>query len=304
MTKKKYISDFKNDVLFNYLLADDRDPDCRYLLKLLIEDILHVDCSKMTVTHPDLNPQSVDDKEMVLDIRVRTCDDEDINVEMQNSRFNQRLYQRFQIYGAKMLTIQENRGGTYIDAHHVYQIIFIDDIDKDNLVLIDEYISRNKRGLSEKYYLITRVFVYLPHINIIHEKKPLSEFSELELIIYILENGLDDGIMKLANEVIRIMKEKEDSFNQNEVLQDMAYKRELNRKMRLTHERDMYEKGLQAGVLKTKYESIVTLFQSIYPNVDIAFLDGLTLEIYNQIFHMLIQHESLEKIIKLVNTRK
>ena len=35
----KKVYDFKSDVLFKYSLADDKDYDCRYLLKLFIEGI-------------------------------------------------------------------------------------------------------------------------------------------------------------------------------------------------------------------------------------------------------------------------
>ena len=67
-----------------------------------IENIIHVNCSKITVSNPDLNPHSLDDKDMILDIKVRTAENGDINIEMQNSHFSQYLYQRFQVYGAQI----------------------------------------------------------------------------------------------------------------------------------------------------------------------------------------------------------
>ena len=68
-------------------------------------------------------------------------------------------YCRFQQYGATLLASQKEKGKDYTEtAHPVYQIIFIDDIDKDNLKLIDTYrscllyTSYNKQeDISKKY---------------------------------------------------------------------------------------------------------------------------------------------------------
>ena len=48
------------------------------------------------------------------------------------------------------------------NINHVYQIIFIDDIDKANLKLYDRYERRNKEGKLEKYNLLTRIYVQMP----------------------------------------------------------------------------------------------------------------------------------------------
>ena len=66
------------------------------------------------------------------------------------------------------------------NINHVYQIIFIDDIDKANLKLYDCYESRNEEGKLEKYNLLTRVYVQMSYINLIKKQKKLEEFSEIE----------------------------------------------------------------------------------------------------------------------------
>ncbi len=70
----------------------------------------------------------------------------------------------------------------------VYQIIFIDVIDENNLELIDTYRNANEDGNIEKYSLITRSYVQLPYINNIKKEKGLKEMTEIELAIYILKN--------------------------------------------------------------------------------------------------------------------
>ncbi len=41
---KQFCNDLKNDVFFKYLLHDDLDPDCIFMLKLFIENILNIKC--------------------------------------------------------------------------------------------------------------------------------------------------------------------------------------------------------------------------------------------------------------------
>ena len=58
-----------------------------------------------------------------------------------------------------MPTYQEKKVKKYRYINPVYQIIFINDIDSDNLQLYDTYQSRNKEGKLEKNNLMNRVYV-------------------------------------------------------------------------------------------------------------------------------------------------
>ena len=211
------IYDFKNDFMFKHSLGNDQDPGSFYLLKLFIEGILNISCKSITILNPDLVVENIEDKDMLLDIRVQTNTGDYVNIEMQYSAFSKNQYQRFQIYGASLLSRQEKEGDDYQkNINHVYQIIFIDDIDKANLKLYDCYESRNEEGKLEKYNLLTRVYVQMPYINLIKKQKKLEEFSEIKKGIYIFENGITDDIIRLKedNKVVEIMKEKIERFNQ------------------------------------------------------------------------------------------
>ena len=309
----KKIYDFKSDVLFKYSLADDKDYDCRYLLKLFIEGILNIQCQDIKVLNPDLNRNHVEDKDMILDIRVTVASGEQIDIEMQNSSFSVSQRHRFQLYGAKMLTYQEKKGNKYQFINPVYQIIFINDIDSDNLQLYDTYQSRNKEGKLEKNNLMNRVYVQVPYINVIKQYKELDEFSELELAIYIFANGITDDIMKLKeSKVIEIMKDKMERFNQDDELRLAAYNRELNI---YAHEMELEEsyqngkaegkkegreegkkEGIEEGILLEKKNLTLQLFKSKFPNEDDNFLSNLEAKEYDMIFKMLLENQSLEKI--------
>ena len=293
------IYDFKNDFMFKHSLGNDQDPGSFYLLKLFIEGILNISCKSITILNPDLVVENIEDKDMLLDIRVQTNNGDYVNIEMQYSAFSKNQYQRFQIYGASLLSRQEKEGNDYQkNINHVYQIIFIDDIDKANLKLYDRYESRNEEGKLEKYNLLTRVYVQMPYINLIKKQKKLEEFSEIEKGIYIFENGITDDIIRLKedNKVVEIMKEKIERFNQDEQLRDMAYKRSLNRWANERDKQDMYEKGKEEGIKQEKYNLIKQLFNKYYPKEDDSILENLNSEQYDKIFEMILDNRSINEI--------
>ena len=293
--------------MFKHSLGNDQDPDSFYLLKLFIEGILNISCKSITILNPDLAVENIEDKDMLLDIRVQTNTGDYVNIEMQYSAFSKNQYQRFQIYGASLLSGQEKEEDDYQkNINHVYQIIFIDDIDKANLKLYDRYESRNEEGKLEKYNLLTRVYVQMPYINLIKKQKKLEEFSEIEKRIYIFENGITDDIIRLKedNKVVEIMKEKIDRFNQDEQLRDMAYKRSLNRWANERDKQDMYEKGKEEGIERGVMQGIIEkskektkqLFNKYYPKEDDSILENLNSEKYDKIFEMILDNRSIEEI--------
>ena len=305
------IYDFKNDFMFKHSLGNDQDPGSFYLLKLFIEGILNINCKSIMILNPDLVVENIEDKDMLLDIRVQTNTGDYVNIEMQYSAFSKNQYQRFQIYGASLLSRQEKEGDDYQkNINHVYQIIFIDDIDKANLKLYDRYESRNEEGKLEKYNLLTRVYVQMPYINLIKKQKKLEEFSEIEKGIYIFENGITDDIIRLKedNKVVEIMKEKIDRFNQDEQLRDMAYKRSLNCWANERDKQDMYEKGkeegieegIKQGIIEKSKEKTKQLFNKYYPKEDDSILENLNNEQYDKIFEMILDNRGINEIKKFL----
>ena len=297
------IYDFKNDFMFKHSLGNDQDPGSFYLLKLFIEGILNISCKSITILNPELVVENIEDKDMLLDIKVQTNNGDYVNIEM----FSKNQYQRFQIYGASLLSRQEKEGDDYQkNINHVYQIIFIDDIDKANLKLYDRYESRNEEGKLEKYNLLTRVYVQMPYINLIKKQKKLEEFSEIEKGIYIFENGITDDIIRLKenNKVVEIMKEKIERFNQDEQLRDIAYKRSLNRWANERDKQDMYEKGkeegieegIKQGIIEKSKEKTKQLFNKYYPKEDDSILENLNNEQYDKIFEMILDNRSINEI--------
>ena len=156
---------------------------------------------------------------------------------------------------------------------------------------------------------MNRVYVQVPYINVIKQYKELDKFSELELAIYILANGITDDIMGLEKmKVIGIMKDKMERFNQDEELRLAAYNRELNIQAKNSEMKANYLRGKEEGIEIGKEEGIllekrnltIQLFKSKYPDEDDNFLSNLEAKEYDKIFKMLLENQSLETIKKVI----
>lgn len=273
------IADFKNDLVFKYLLSNMKDVQCYYLLKLIIEEIAHIKTQEITVLNSELNPNHISDKDMILDVQVKTEDGELIDIEMQNTKFSREIYHRFQAYESRMLDHQVNRGDKKYseNLHKVVTILFIDDIDKDNLELIDAYMPRNRHGYVRKFNLIESYFVQLPFIKVIEKERGIKSFSKSEILIYILYQGLVLAAEK--RQLVKIQHYQEEQRIRKESL----------------------EEGKAEGELLKAKENTIALFKSKFPQEHDEILENLTLEKYNLIFDALINDQDLERIKEIIS---
>ena len=296
------ITDFKNDLVFKFMLSDLNDSRCYYLLKIIIEGITGIQCQELFVLNSEVNPEHLSDKDMVLDVRVKTDEGKLIDIEMQNSALTKEVHYRFQIYGARMMDHQVNRGDILYseNVHEVYTILFVNDIDRDNLLLIDTYMPRNQLGHVRKYNLLTHHNVYLPFIDAVVREKGLKNLSRIELAIYTLYHGITDDIIALNSEVVIMMKEKMDQFNEDEELVLAASKRQL---VKIQHHQEKVrirqEGKLEGELLKAK-ENVIKLFKNKFSKENTQLLENLTLSQYNQIFDALLENEDLKTIKKII----
>ncbi|WP_270525441.1 hypothetical protein [Longibaculum muris] len=78
------------------------------------------------------------------------------------------------------------------------------------------------------------------------------------------------------------MEKKAEDFNEDMILQDMAFNRDLNkraRQARMKRERDEgKEEGLQEGLSKGLRYSVLKLFIKTYPQAETGFLENLSVE--------------------------
>ena len=161
-------------------------------------------------------------------------------------------------------------------------------------------MPRNQLNHIRKYNLLTHHNVYLPFIDAVVREKGLKNLNALELAIYTLYHGITDDIMALNSEVVIMMKEKMDQFNEDEELVLAASKRQL---VKIQHHQEKIrirqEGKLEGELLKTK-ENTLMLFKSKYPQEDILMLENLTLSQYNEIFKALIENIDLQIIKEMI----
>ncbi|WP_418555850.1 hypothetical protein [Longibaculum muris] len=104
------------------------------------------------------------------------------------------------------------------------------------------------------------------------------------------------------------MEKKADDFNEDIILQDMAFNRDLNkraRQARMKRERDEgKEEGLAEGAKFGKRDFVLKLFIKTYPQAETGFLENLSVEQYEKIFDLLIEKASLEKIYEAADCIK
>ena len=116
------------------------------------------------------------------------------------------------------------------------------------------------------------------------------------------------------------MEKKAEDFNEDMILQDMAFNRDLNKRARHARMKREREEGKQEGLSEGKKLgisegkeigltdglrfSVLKLFTKTYPQEETGFLENLTKEQYEKIFELLIEKADLEEIYETVNCIK
>ena len=101
------IYDFKNDFMFKHSLGNDQDPGSFYLLKLFIEGILNISCKSIMILNPDLVVENIEDKDMLLDIRVQTNTGDYVNIEINIKDFKYMEHHYYQDRKKKEMIIKK-----------------------------------------------------------------------------------------------------------------------------------------------------------------------------------------------------
>ena len=111
-------------------------------------------------------------------------------------------------------------------------------------------------------------------------------------------------LVVLNSEVVTMMKEKMDQFNEDEELVLAASKRQLvkiqhhQEKVRIRQEGK--EEGLKEGELLKAKEKTLKLFNKLFPDENNQLLENLTLLQYDQIFDTLLENKDLKTIKKII----
>ena len=147
---------------------------------------------------------------------------------------------------------------------------------------------------------LTHHNIYLPFIDAVVREKGLKNLNALELAVYTLYHGITDDIMALNSEVVTMMKEKMDQFNEDEELVLAASKRQL---VKIQHHQEkvrIRQEGKEEGELFKAKENLIKLFKNKFSKENTQLLENLTLSQYNQIFDALLENKDLKTIKKII----
>ena len=100
------------------------------------------------------------------------------------------------------------------------------------------------------------------------------------------------------------MEKKADDFNEDMILQDMAFNRDLNKRARQARMKRERDEGKEEGLTDGLRYSVLKLFIKTYPQAETGFLENLSVAQYEKIFDLLIEKASLEKIYEAADCIK
>lgn len=109
---------FKNDLFTKYAWGQN-DYISFLLRQFIIGYLLKYELKEESIINPEIIPNKVKDKKVILDIVIDLID-RIIDIEMQNSHMNRYQYQRFQFYHSRLLVKQLREGEDYDTLKDVY----------------------------------------------------------------------------------------------------------------------------------------------------------------------------------------
>ena len=244
---------YSNDLFFKYTLSRE-DEGSVYARNTIIERVTGIRVKESTVLNPNLDPDIIGKKRIILDVHVKDEQNRHFNIEMQTTCRGIAEMMRFEFYGARALNNQLKSGEFYDQLKPVYQIIFIDEYAWNNRNLINQYQMRNEQGEDESGYpLILRTFVHTPAINDIVKKK-MQRLNDFEQLVYLFENNEKNDILKSKERLVKVFMNKYEEMQKDDELWSTAMAIQMGEARYRNGLRDSFEEGKAAGKMEGKIE--------------------------------------------------
>ena len=271
-TYKKELLDLRNDFVFKSFFGVERNSN---LLLQFLNSILDVHISSIEFVDPHLESTHAEDKGSVMDVRVRTAQGEQINIEMQLS--NHRAFpERMLIYWAKMYGSQDKAGRQYSKLRKAIQIIItdfdlLDEKDYHNLFQISNHKSKSLLSNHLEIHVLE-----LPKLRI----NNIIEATELEQwLLFLKSDEKTKEALAMESTTMREAFEEIDRLSQNKETRRLADFREQELMDILQREEDARE--------DTKREIVIEMYT-----------DGMSAE--NIVKYVKLPIENVLEIIKSI----
>lgn len=264
---EEVIINYRNDIVFKKTLGDN-DEDSKTVLKFLLSAITRKSFQDVNVVNSEMLGKFILNKKNYLDIRATDENGDIYQIEMQQKYLDEFQLKRLQQYAYRSVANGLKSGQKYNKIKHVFQIIFT--TEKFNGKLLTEYRQREESGKEMKHNLVTFYIISLPYIEDILKEKTV--LSDLEVLSYAYQKGVDDVIIKLANntqkKVLGIMDKKLiDLLNEEDML-DEATQAALYEEEQFTQQQVAQsvgrEIGKEWGIYQSKLEDVHKLVERFY----------------------------------------
>ncbi len=307
--------DFKLDIVFKSFFSNENDTDSRALLSCLVDGTLGRNVAIERILNPNYLQDDPKDKGVRYDIKIEDALGNHIDIEMQNSSLSNTLVRRFVFYGSKLIGEDVHVGDKYDDMKSYIQIILIDDMKEDEPILIGKYDPRTPQGnregkdMEDEDILLMRYYIYLPYINVIASEKGLMNMSDYELLLYMIENGMEEVRSMKDREIVKIMERKEKEMEMNEHMKELAFNRMVYQMCEKAEKQEFMamgeKRGIAIGETIGERKMLVKMLKRKYPQEDFGWMkecdDNIIKEIEELIYQPISYEEFYQSIHKKMN---
>ena len=187
----------RNDIVFKSFFSKECEESA-YCRRKMLSAVIGRTVKETTVLNPALLPTRTDGKYPRLDIRCKLEDGSEVDVEMQNSMYDDDQLKRSVYYAATLTHNALLSGEPYSQLPHIYQIMFMNFKKLEDTKLHHAYTFKERDDNTELSDIVQIHYIELPKINEILKKAP-SELSELEfwcILIIAGENKRANALLK------------------------------------------------------------------------------------------------------------
>ena len=277
--------DFKRDIVFKFFFSNENDTDSRALLSCLIDGTLGRNVAIERILNLNYLQDDSKDKGVRYDIKIEDALGNHIDIEMQNSSLSNTLVRRFVFYGSKLIGEDVHVGDKYDDMKSYIQIILIDDMKDDEDILLMRY------------------HIYLPYINVIASEKGLMNMGDYELLLYMIENGMEEVESMKDREIVKIMERKQKKMEMNEHMKELAFNRMIYQISDKAEKQEFMARGKKEGIGIEEGEMLVKMLKRKYPQEDFEWMKECDDNIIKEIEELIYQPTSYEEFYQSIHKK-
>ena len=256
---KNTLMDPKVDYVFKLIFGLDKD-ECKIALRGLLNSILNLEdkIKEIVYLNPYLDKQYEEDKQSILDIKVKTNKGEKIDIEMQLVSY-ENLKKRFLYYWSKLYIDDFKSGEDYEKLNKVIQIIIV----KDDLIKeTKKYHTKYKiKEVEENFEYINDMELHIIELGKFFEnEKNVEKMDRLERWLTFLKDADDESKRKVIEKIIereeeiKMAHETLEQVSQDDIERDRALRRAIFLSDMTSMRNEARRKGLAEGKEKGREE--------------------------------------------------